>query len=67
MEQLDGSKLRDELLFEYELLSSRVLEEEIKEKLDLVEKLGGEDEEMEVVDIDMEVVDGTLRFEILSL
>ena len=60
MEQLDGSKLRDELLFEYELLSSRVLEEEIKEKLDLVEKLGGEDEEMEVVDIDMEVVDGTL-------
>ena len=67
MEQLDGSKLRDELLFEYELLSSRVLEEEIKEKLDLVEKLGGEDEEMEVEDIDMEVVDGTLRFEILSL
>ena len=67
MEQLDGSKLRDELLFEYELLSSRVLEEEIKEKLDLVEKLGGEDEEMEVVDIDEEVLEVTLRVEIISL
>ena len=67
MEQLDGSKLRDELLFKYELLSSRILEEEIKGKLDWVEKLGGEDEEIEVVDIDMEVVEGTLRFEILSL
>ena len=38
LEQLEGGKLRDEIFFTYELLSSRVLEEEIKGKLDLVEE-----------------------------
>ena len=67
LEQLEGGKLRDEIFFTYELLSSRVLEEEIKGKFDWFEKLGGEDEEMEVVDIDEEVLEVTLRVEIISL
>ena len=43
-----------------------MLEGETKGKLVGVEEGGGEDEDMEVVDIGIEVVVGTLRFKILS-